>query len=211
MTRAYALSRLAESGELPELSRRHAQYYRELLEHADSEWEKRSIPVAHLDNVRAALEWSFGPTGDLVTGVHLAAVATPVFLALSLFRECQLWSGRAIRALDCCALGGNDEMHLQASLGVSLLQMLGPSDAARTAMARALTIAQAHGDALNQVRLLGMLSMFHVRDGDFIASLNDARVVAQLKELQKILRRSRWRIPFWGGHCSSLVNMMPLA
>ena len=175
MTRAYALSRLAESGELPELSRRHAQYYRELLEQAKSEWEKRSIPVAHLDNIRAALEWSFGPTGDLVTGVHLAAVAAPVFLALSLFRECQLWSGRAIRALDCCALGGNDEMHLQASLGVSLLQMLGPSDAARTAMARGLTIAQAHGDALNQVRLLGMLSMFHVRDGDFIASLNDAR------------------------------------
>ena len=66
-------------------------------------------------------------------------------------------------------------MHLQASLGVSLLQMLGPSDAARTAIARGLTIAQAHGDALNQVRLLGMLSMFHVRDGDFIASLNDAR------------------------------------
>jgi predicted ATPase len=92
-TRAYALSRLAESGELPELSRRHAQYYLELLEQAKSEWEKRTIPVAHLDNIRAALEWSFCPTGDLVTGVHLAAAAAPVFLALSLFRECQLWSG----------------------------------------------------------------------------------------------------------------------
>ena len=137
--------------------------------------EKRSIPVAYLDNIRVALEWSFGPTGDLVTGVQLAAIGAPVFLALSLFRECQLWSERAIRALDCCSLGGNDEMQLQASLGVSLMQMLGPSDAARAAMARGLAIAQARDDALNQVRLLGMLSMFHVRNGDFMASLDDAR------------------------------------
>ena len=174
-TRAYALSRLAESGELPEYGRRHARYYQKLLEKAQSELEKRSIPVAYLDNIRVALEWSFGPTGDLVTGVQLAAIGAPVFLALSLFRECQLWSERAIRALDCCSLGGNDEMQLQASLGVSLMQMLGPSDAARAAMARGLAIAQARDDALNQVRLLGMLSMFHVRNGDFMASLDDAR------------------------------------
>jgi predicted ATPase/DNA-binding winged helix-turn-helix (wHTH) protein len=174
-TRVYALSKLAESGELPEFSRRHAQYYRDLLEQAESELERRSIPIGHLDNIRAALEWSFGPTGDLVIGVQTAAVAAPVFLALSLFRECQFWSARAIRAIDYCPIGGNEEMQLQASLGVSLLQMFGPSDAAHNALARGLAIAEARGDALNQVRLMGMLSMLHVRNGDFIASLNDAK------------------------------------
>jgi predicted ATPase len=174
-TRAYALSKLAERGELLEFSRRHAHYYRERLEQAESELEKRSIPVSDLDNIRAALEWSFGPTGDLPTGVQIAAVAAPMFLALSLFRECQVWSERAIRTVDCCSLGENEEMQLQASLGVSLLQMLGPSDAAHTAMTRGLAIAESRGDVLNQVRLLGMLSMFRVRDGDFIASLDDAK------------------------------------
>ncbi|MCL2427905.1 MAG: hypothetical protein FWD12_01570 [Alphaproteobacteria bacterium] len=67
-------------------------------------------------------------------------------------------------------------MQLQASLGVSWMQMLGQSDEAYTAMTRALAIAQAQGDVLNQVGLLGMLSMFHVRDGNFITSLRDAKL-----------------------------------
>src|SRR5262249_13818709 len=41
-TRAYALSKLAESGELNVFSRRHAEYYRGLLERIQDEWEKRS-------------------------------------------------------------------------------------------------------------------------------------------------------------------------
>jgi predicted ATPase/DNA-binding winged helix-turn-helix (wHTH) protein len=44
-TRVYAFSKLVESGELLEFSRRHARYYRQLLEQAESELEKRSIPV----------------------------------------------------------------------------------------------------------------------------------------------------------------------
>jgi predicted ATPase len=156
-TRAYALSRLAESGELPEYSRRHARYYQKLLEKAQSELEKRSIPVAYLDNIRVALEWSFGPTGDLVTGVQLAAIGAPVFLALSLFRECQLWSERAIRALDCCSLGGNDEMQLQASLGVSMaaaerLAALPSKTREKNRRSRQVADAMAAGSQFRRVR-----------------------------------------------------------
>src|SRR5262249_48843226 len=39
-TRAYALAKLTESGELNEFSRRHAEYYRGLLERIENEWEK---------------------------------------------------------------------------------------------------------------------------------------------------------------------------
>jgi len=174
-TRVYALGKLAESRELPEFSRRHAEYYRGLLEHLGGEQAKRLMPLTHIDNIRAALEWCFGPNGDSVAGVRLAAVASPVFLAMSLFRECQHCSERAILALDRDTFGGKEEMQLQASLGVSLMQMRGQSEVARTAMIRGLAIASAHGDALNQVRLLGMLSMFRVREGDFMASLQDAK------------------------------------
>jgi predicted ATPase len=174
-TRVYTLAKLAESGELSESSRRHAGYYRGLLENVDGEQAKRSMPLADIDNIRAALEWCFGPNGDSAAGIRLAAVATPVLLAMSLFRECQRWSERAILTLDRETFGGKEEMQLQASLGVSLMQMRGQREAARIAMIRGLTIASAHGDVLNQVRLLGMLSMFRVREGDFTTSLRDAK------------------------------------
>jgi hypothetical protein len=52
----------------------------------------------------------------------------------------------------------------------------GQSDTARVALSRSLTIAEARGDVLNQVALLGMLSMFDVRDGDFKTSLHYAKL-----------------------------------
>jgi hypothetical protein len=87
-----------------------------------------------------------------------------------------LCGGIEVRALDEAARGGPKEMHLQACLGVSSMQMHGQSDAARVALSRGLTIAQARADVLNQVELLGMLSMFDVRNGDFKTSMQFARL-----------------------------------
>lgn len=175
-TRVYALSKLIESGELKEFSRRHAEYYQGLLEKIENEWEKRSAPLGHIDNVRAALEWCFGANGDVAIGIRLAAAAAPVFLAMSMLPECHRWSERAIAALGDESAGGLEEMHLQASLGVSSMQMHGQSDRVHAALTRSLVIAEARGDVLNQVGLLGTLSMFHVRDGDFKTSLHYAKL-----------------------------------
>lgn len=175
-TRIYASSKLTEGGELQTLSRRHAEYYQHLLEKIENEWEKRSLPAAHIDNIRAALEWCFGNTGDRAVGVQLAGVAAPVFLAMSLLAECHRWSERGLLALDDTTRGGIQEMHLQTSFAISSMQMRGQSDPARAALRRSLAIAEARGDVLNQVGLLGMLSMFEVRDGDFKTSLHYARL-----------------------------------
>jgi predicted ATPase/DNA-binding winged helix-turn-helix (wHTH) protein len=213
-TRVYALSRLTEGGELQEFSRRHAEYYQQLLERIENEREKRSTSLAHVDNVRAALEWCFGASGNRAIGVGLAATAAPVFLAMSLLPECHRWSERAILALDDGTRGGSEEMHLQASLGVSSMQMHGQSDAARAALSRSLGIAEARGDVLNQVGLLGMLSMFHVRDGDFKTSLHYAKLSravdgtvensAAMALANSILGRA---LQFVGEHSSSRVEL----
>lgn len=175
-TRMYALSKLTESGELQAFSRRHAEYYQVLLESIENEWEKSSIPLAHLDNVRAALAWCFDDNGDRAIGVRLAAAATPVFLAMSLLAECHRWSERGLLALDEATRGATQEMHLQTSFGISSMQMRGENDTARAALSRSHAIAKAQGNVLNQVGLLGMLSMFEVRDGDFKTSLHYARL-----------------------------------
>jgi predicted ATPase/DNA-binding winged helix-turn-helix (wHTH) protein len=174
-TRAYALARLTESGDLQALSRRHAEYYRGYLAAIDDEWRMRPVRLADVDDIRAALEWCFGRNGDLAIGVGLAAGAARAFLTMSLLPECYAWAKRAICALDDTTRGSPEEMHLQASLGVASMSMHGPSDAVRVAFSRSLALAEAHGHKLNQVGLLGMLSMFHTRDGDFKAALREAR------------------------------------
>ncbi len=181
-TRAYAIAKLTESGELQEFSRRHAEYYRTLLEGIDSEWRAGPTHLSDIDNVRAALEWSFGVNGDLEIGVGLAAAAVPAFLAMSLLPECLRWSERAILVLDDTNSGGPEEMHLQAGLGISSMQMHGESDAAHAALNRSLAIAEQRGDLLHQAGLLGMLHMFHFRGGDFKTALHYAQRCRTLAE-----------------------------
>src|SRR5260221_13949970 len=64
-TRAYALEKLSESGDTERVRALHAEYYRDLFERAETEWEQR--PAAEwlaeygrqIDNLRAALDWAF--------------------------------------------------------------------------------------------------------------------------------------------------------
>jgi predicted ATPase/DNA-binding winged helix-turn-helix (wHTH) protein len=180
-TRAYVLEIKIDDAESTDLAVRHAAYYRRWLEQTGIEWpslatgEERIPHFAAVNNVRAALEWCFGANGNAEIGFGLAAAAAPVFLAMSLLPECHRWSERAILALDDAARGGLDEMHLQAALGVSLMFMRGGLNAARVALERSFAIAEDRGDALDQVRLLGPLNMFHLRTGNFTTALQCAK------------------------------------
>jgi predicted ATPase len=180
-TRAYALETRLDDVELADLGVRHATYYRRWLEQSGLEWPtlstgtERAPHFAAINNVRAALEWCFGANGNVEIGIALTVAAAPVFLAMSLLPECHRWSERAILALDDAARGGLEEMHLQAALGVSLMFMQGGRDAAREALERSFSIAEERGDALDRLRLLGPLNMFHRRTGDFTTALQYAK------------------------------------
>lgn len=181
-TRAYALEIGIDQVELAELTARHAAYYRRWLDQYGSEWvnlstgTERSAHFAALNNVRTALDWCFGPNGNAREGIGLAAAATPVFLAMSLLPECQRWSERAIGALDGSTRGGAEDMHLQTCFGISSMHMQGQSEAARIALDRSLAIAEASGDIVNRVAVLGMMSMFVSRSGDFKTALHYAEL-----------------------------------
>ena len=91
------------------VARRHAEYYRDLFERAEAEWE--TPPAAEwladygrqIDNLRAALDWAFSPDGDASIGVALTAAAVPLWMHLSLMEECR---GRVERALAAIEAGG---------------------------------------------------------------------------------------------------------
>lgn len=59
---------------------------------------------------------------------------------------------------------------LAISLG-TLMFTRGGRDAARLALKRSLAIAEQHGDALDQIHVLGPLQMFHLRTGAFKTAL----------------------------------------
>jgi predicted ATPase/DNA-binding winged helix-turn-helix (wHTH) protein len=180
-TRAYIFEIAMNDVDLADLAKRHATYYRQWLELARTKWSSLSTGVERapyfsgINNVRAALEWGFRAQGNTKIGIGLAAAASQVFLTMSLLPECHRWSQLAILALDDSTRGGSEEMHLQAALGISSMQMYGEDDSVRVALNRSLVIAEEHGDALHQVGLLGMLHMSYFRGGEFKIALDYAR------------------------------------
>jgi predicted ATPase len=127
-TRAYALEKLAASGERERLLRRGAEYARDRLEHAQPTLERR--PTADLlvsygywvDNIRLVLDWAFSPEGDASVGVALAAAAVPLWMHLSLVEECRVRVEQALAALaDSASPDEHLEMRLCAAQGALLI------------------------------------------------------------------------------------------
>jgi predicted ATPase/DNA-binding winged helix-turn-helix (wHTH) protein len=123
-TRAYGLEKLTEGSELENIARRHAEHCRDLLERAETELETKSrdewLAAYHpwIDNIRAALDWGFSPGGDASIGVAVTAAAVPLWIHLSLLKECR---GRVERALASLMSGSSGDlrrtMKLYAALG----------------------------------------------------------------------------------------------
>jgi predicted ATPase len=180
--RAYALEKLSESGETERVRALHAEYYRDLFEHAETEWETR--PTAEwlgdygrqIDNVRAALDWAFSPDGDASIGVELTAAAVPLWVHLSLMEECR---SRVEQALAAIAAGaGQDvrrEMQLHAALAASLMYTKGAVSEIDAVGTKALEIAESLGNAEYQLRSLFALWSFHISNGQHCAALTLAQ------------------------------------
>lgn len=173
MTRAYAKKQLSARGAeaLRDIARRHATFFLRELEAVGPPERDFAENTAHfrrmLGNIRSALDWSFGPHGDVVLGARLAAASARIFLTLSHLFECRNWCERALAQLDPRYLGTTIELELQAALGFSLMFTRGNTEAVGIAQRRALDIATDLGARCNQLRLLGRLHIFHERIGDF--------------------------------------------
>ena len=174
-TRAYAFEKLGESGEREPLAQRHAEYYRDLLERAENQWEKLGPEELaahyawHIDNLRAALNWAFSQSGDALVGTALVIAAVPFLMQLSLLEECRT---RVEQALAVAGAGTNDpsrEMKLQVALAKSLMYTrdtvipeLGAGwSKADAALTRALELAESLDDVEYQLRALRGLWAFH--------------------------------------------------
>jgi predicted ATPase len=188
-TRAYALEKLAESGEVDAVARRHADYYRELCQQLEAEQEARSAAeqVAayrrHLDNLRSALDWAFSPSGDAVLGALLTVASIPLWMHLSLMAECH---GRVERALGALQAGptrdARSQMHLYSALASSLPYIKGIVPELGTAWTKALEIAESLDATEYQLRSRWGLWDFYLSNGRYEVALECAQTFRALAE-----------------------------
>jgi tetratricopeptide (TPR) repeat protein len=172
-TRAYALEKLAESGERDLFACRHAEYYQDLFERAEAELEAR--PAAEwltdyglrIDNLRAALDWAFSPGGDASIGVALTAAAVPLWMHLSLLDECRTRVERALSTIEGEeSSDARREMKLHAALGASLMYTRSPTGPGfSAAWTKALEITEDLDDTEYRLRSLWGLWFFHSDSG----------------------------------------------
>jgi predicted ATPase/DNA-binding winged helix-turn-helix (wHTH) protein len=165
-TRAYALEKLATSGEQDSIAGRHSSFSIQMLESNpvnlfDLEFTEAAVNAVrdYLGNIRAALEWSFGPNGNDPTAIRLAAAASQLFLAMSLLLECRAWMEKAIDRMtpDC---DHRHQMKIHAALALSLMYTEGNSERVREAFHTALNFAQQHEDTHLHLSLLSGMSMY---------------------------------------------------
>jgi predicted ATPase/class 3 adenylate cyclase len=104
-TRAYALERLADSGESERIALAHARYVLGLAQNAartSLATSPRAWQLAfegELDNVRAALEWTLVARNDIVLGATIVQSLDFAFESLALYFEGLAWGERALAAL----------------------------------------------------------------------------------------------------------------
>jgi predicted ATPase/DNA-binding winged helix-turn-helix (wHTH) protein len=175
-TRAYALEKLAESGEFEQVAQRHAEYYRDLFDGAEIELE--TLPTRawlarygdQIGEVRAALDWAFSPTGAAEIGVALTVAAVPLWAHLSLMEE---YRDRVERALAGPAESrdARRNMQLYAALGAALFLTKGSCPEMVAAWTSALEIAEILGDADYRLRALWGLFMDCIIGGRYREAL----------------------------------------
>jgi predicted ATPase/DNA-binding winged helix-turn-helix (wHTH) protein len=172
-TCAYAIEKLSESGDAEQAARRHAEFYQDLFAFIAPDLRSRpsaealSRHVREIGNVRAALDWSFSPSGNAAVGVVLTAAYAPVWQLFGLIGECR---ERTERALDRLSPDMNlspflrMQLHLEHAFALHIT--MAPIERTKTVSATALALAEELGDSHAVLRILYVLWAVYFVSGD---------------------------------------------
>jgi predicted ATPase/DNA-binding winged helix-turn-helix (wHTH) protein/tetratricopeptide (TPR) repeat protein len=170
-TRSYGLEKLNISEEKHRISYLHAAYFLTFLKRNFPDNSEISCIIQKYsdipNNIRAAVDWSFGDDLGEPLRAPLAAAAANLFIKLSLLSECFQLTTRGISTLESDYLGTWLEMQLQTLRGQSLMFISGNTEEVREALTRALDLAMLLNEPTYQLQLLGALHLFYERTGDY--------------------------------------------
>jgi predicted ATPase/DNA-binding winged helix-turn-helix (wHTH) protein len=185
--RAYAIEKLAESDESGDAQRRHAAFFRDLFtpraQGAKSSLSEEDLArrIREIDNVRAALDWSFSPAEDRAVGIDLTAAYAPVWQHLSLMIECRERCERALRGLGPHATANMRlRMDLQIALAGAIFITMGPPEQATMLLTEALEIADTLNEFKAQARALTTLVPIYAFRGEYAKGQIAAERIEQI-------------------------------
>jgi predicted ATPase/DNA-binding winged helix-turn-helix (wHTH) protein len=174
--RVYAIEKLGKSGEAEQAARRHAEFFQDYVA-PSSHGARPSIEnIARygreIDNVSAALDWSFSPVGDPTIGIVLTVAYVPVWTHWSMMEECHRRIERALQAVTSQAKPDvRHEMQLLSAMGSIMIWTRGGSPETNAILTRALTAAESLDDADYRLRTLWGLYIDHQTRGDHQVAL----------------------------------------
>jgi predicted ATPase/DNA-binding winged helix-turn-helix (wHTH) protein len=165
-TRVYALEKLKNAGDFHKYARRHAQHHLDWFKSLETNWQARTNaewPVEYgqrIDDLRAALNWSFSPSGDIAIAVSLTAASSTLWLALAPAGESLQYIERALSHRTAVStLTAREETRLLRILGGTLTRTKGPRPYIRNFLTEALEIAERMDDVNGRVQALLLLSV----------------------------------------------------
>jgi len=190
-TRFYALAKLDNSGERTSISRRHAEHFREVFERKFAEWTAETGADCEarygreIDNIRAALDWSFSSGGDTELGMALTLGAIPLWFQLSSTDECRNRVQHALASIDLGEARGayaRQIMQLYVTLGLSRTFTIGLAPQALAAWAKAFEIAEELGDREYQLEALWGVWFCQIGAAEYRTALDTAEKFSGLAE-----------------------------
>ncbi|WP_426413393.1 ATP-binding protein [Bradyrhizobium ganzhouense] len=197
MTRAYAESKLQRAGENLDLCRRHAIYYRDLLAQAARENQDPRALAAEIDNIRAALSWSFERSGDSEMGVQLAALSATVWLGLGLLTECRDWMKTASKLLDYTPAPLPQQLGICMALASTLLFTASNIGEFKSVWDKAFGLAVSLGDIESQMSCHLALWALQVRTpcyADCLAVAEDCLRTAERSGNPGAIGQAEWML-----------------
>ena len=200
-TRAFALEKLIEYGELGQAQARHAAFDSEMfgaaIDEDDGAFEEVQQEKFSQDvhQIRSALEWAFSEAGNKDLGIILAAASVRRFMKLSLISESQSWARRALIWFNGNIHHGRAGMRLQSTFAMSSLQLQGNLADVLMALSKAFEIAEQQNDLWEQLWLLGGLHVFKMQQSDVQGALEFARraeIVAEMLAVPLAMSLAKW-------------------
>jgi predicted ATPase len=186
-TRAYLAEKLRDSGEEAEAARRHAHCYFRSVEQKNAQRRAAGgvtrlvLTDDELGNIRAALQWSFGRPEGAAIAIPLAAAAVTFLVEMSLMAECRHWTERALAVLGEDS-GTRRELDLQMVFANAVMFTEAGNPLVKVALERALELARALDQSIDELRILGALHLFHVRGAEHRRALKLAEAALQVAQ-----------------------------
>jgi predicted ATPase/DNA-binding winged helix-turn-helix (wHTH) protein len=185
-TRSFASERLRSDGEQPAAMASYSRYLLSLFENAEDEWNWRTredwtaLYGYWGNDLRRAIDWSFGAGQDPQLGVRLTVAGIPLWRELSSFVENRSRIGTALNAIE--ALPGCDRMlkvKLFAVQGINLCHAR-ELNAAIDILRKGVRLADELGDVEYRARMVGISAgaqFFSGRYREALLSLAELRAI----------------------------------